>query len=1007
VIRLVDDGVFDYLFVLETWYVDHTVRRLDPRVIATTDVPPGPLLPSGHRPGGIMLLGSARSRGWLRGDPTVSGEHAVTIPTCYGRLTGVYLPPSLTPVEVEGVLQTVADSDVVIGDVNVRFEGLTLQHGVPGPSSRLDVFYRWMDANPIAHVMPLPTDSPSLPCEALLNLDHCFVRESTRSHALHLPTTEGLGLKSDHRYALSLTLEGIGGRVLKSTLRLPHYRIRLLDDEARVASVRKAWIRCSGGRRDLLRPTLDIERRNTRIVKMCQRISGMVLGRRPIERRQRSSPPLRSEHSDVCVEEDSGIMGSIRLYKRAARMSRENAPLLPTGEGRRKGLSAIEEVTSDLQVRFTPNSEPPPLDSDSGLDTCNSDTSDLDDNLLVSAEEVVEELRHQDSSKACGMDGIHIRLLKTLAETSFVDVLAVLFNSCIRLGRTPRVWNDSTVCLIVKDHTRPKNADNVRPITLIGMFRKVFERLLLRRFDTTGWARVQPTQAGFRGHHSTCTNAAVLHSLLESRRVTHVVFLDFKAAFDVVDHSLLTDVLRRRGCPPRMLALIASLTFRGVRSRVVSDGEASDWFARSRGVLQGSPLSPCLFNLFVDGLLETLNDGSPPIPRSLFYADDGVLLASSSSEIQRLLDVVVQWSASNRMTLNVKKCGYLTPPDDDTIVYLRGERVPRLDRYVYLGFPVTNVGIDFEGHLTGRLDRALGRAAFLTLHSDRWGPAHRLRVYRQYLAPMFEYGAPLVAAFAEGLSTLWTATIEVTKGLTGWISGYTSSTHLTRSLLGLQPLPDRFADLKTSFQLIVSRATDGSTLRTLASLDWPERSFYRRFTDDSAFRESRVSNGGSTPTVLEAKRSLGSFLRGRRDLALSRELLRRKLTRLIPASSRLKRDMRGADGIFRAPLLYQKQFLQYRRGTFNAYRKCICPASPIFRRGHEVCFRSIDRPWLSRKELRVKVHTERRLGSDVRLTEIDFLLNAGRFHRAYDILRHITKTLAETNSPSEEDRGED
>jgi hypothetical protein len=96
-----------------------------------------------------------------------------------------------------------------------------------------------------------------------------------------------------------------------------------------------------------------------------------------------------------------------------------------------------------------------------------------------------------------------------------------------------------------------------------------------------------------------------------------------------------------------------------------------------------------------------------------------MLLASSSSEIQGLLDVVVRWSASNRMTLNVKKCGYLAPPDDDAIVYLGGERVPGLDRYVYLGFPVTNVGIDFEGHLTGRLDRALGRAAFLTLHSDR------------------------------------------------------------------------------------------------------------------------------------------------------------------------------------------------------------------------------------------------------------------------------------------------
>jgi hypothetical protein len=73
-------------------------------------------------------------------------------------------------------------------------------------------------------------------------------------------------------------------------------------------------------------------------------------------------------------------------------MSRENILLLPTGEGRRKGLSAIEEVTSDLEVRFTPDSKPPPLNSDSGLDVYDSDMSN--DDLLISTEEVVEELRH-------------------------------------------------------------------------------------------------------------------------------------------------------------------------------------------------------------------------------------------------------------------------------------------------------------------------------------------------------------------------------------------------------------------------------------------------------------------------------------------------------------------------------------------------------------------------------------------------------------------------------------
>ena len=229
---------------------------------------------------------------------------------------------------------------------------------------------------------------------------------------------------------------------------------------------------------------------------MCQRISRVILGRRPIERRRRSYFPKPStEDPEVSTKEDPGISGSIRLYKHAARMSRENALLLPTEEGRRRGLSAIEEVTTSLKARFTPDFDPTDFDTTdfntadfntADFNTADFNTADFNTADLVSSEEIIEELRYQDSSKAYGIDGIHIRLMKTLAETSFVDVLAALFNSCIRLGHTPRVWNDSMVCLIVKDHTRPKDTDNVRPITLIGIFRKVFKRLLLCRFDTTG-----------------------------------------------------------------------------------------------------------------------------------------------------------------------------------------------------------------------------------------------------------------------------------------------------------------------------------------------------------------------------------------------------------------------------------------------------------------------------------------------------------------------------------------
>jgi hypothetical protein len=141
-----------------------------------------------------------------------------------------------------------------------------------------------------------------------------------------------------------------------------------------------------------------------------------------------------------------------------------------------------------------------------------------------------------------------------------------------------------------------------------------------------------------------------------------VAFLDFRSAFNVVDHSILSRILRERSCPPRMLALISHLTFNGVRSTVLSDSDVGPTFVRGRSVLQGSPLSPHLFNIFVDSLLRELEAaGATRLPTptdstclpiasslrptamsivpTLFYTDDGNLLASSLSNVQYLLDI--------------------------------------------------------------------------------------------------------------------------------------------------------------------------------------------------------------------------------------------------------------------------------------------------------------------------------------------------------------------------------
>ena len=183
-----------------------------------------------------------------------------------------------------------------------------------------------------------------------------------------------------------------------------------------------------------------------------------------------------------------------------------------------------------------------------------------------------------------------------------------------------------------------------------------------------------------------------------------------------------------------------------VQSRLLVNDSVSDPIDRTCGILQGSPLSSSLFNLFIDGLLDMLNTNQL---RCLFYADDGVLLTRSFQEAQRLLDLCDEWIKEYHLQFNVSKCAVLQQTDSDPPLVLSETIVPSVSRYIYLGFPITINGIDFQDHLHQRLIKAVKLSQALSFTSDAWSVSDRLHIYYIYLAPMFEYGAPLVSAWLQ------------------------------------------------------------------------------------------------------------------------------------------------------------------------------------------------------------------------------------------------------------------
>jgi hypothetical protein len=606
------------------------------------------------------------------------------------------------------------------------------------------------------------------------------------------------------------------------------------------------------------------------------------------------------------------------------------------------------------------------------------------------------------------VDGIHMRFLKAVTDTPIITQLHQLFQLCIKQGRTPQAWNRSEIHLLSKDTTRPRDANNLRPISLICMFRKLFERLVLVRWDQEPWAQLHPGQAGFRREYSTYINAATVHALLGSGRRSTAVFLDFKAAFDMVDHQILLETLQQRGCPQSVARLLYGLMCDQVESRLFLNGCVSPWFVRTQGVLQGSPLSPWLFNLFIDELLWKLNQETTDVPICLFYADDGAIITPAKTDVQELLKTVEEWATQHRLELRIEKCGYLSTRRTPPRLYLYQQELCQRQTYEYLGFPMTPHGIDFPRYLERRIQAAIKRSSWLGLHSNAWGVAHRLRIYKQYLAPMFEYGAPLVWAWAQespaNMNQFETST-HAFQDLMAWVGNYAGGRHgITANLCGLLSIRDRFQQLATAYQLILERLAKSNPLKQLLTLTTPNpgpQQFLQCLDQDPLFARFRRA-GDFEPSI---KKALARFLRRYHHEKVVEDAARASLTRLIPLRSRRVQGLYMADVSLSGPIAKQEWLFQYRRGVFMLNYTCVCHPQVKFRRGHEDCT-AIDRPlsltfgekrlkWLMRVELDIE---------EAKFTDVDFLLNIGRTESVVEILLSIRNQLRQVYAKSKRER---
>ena len=149
-------------------------------------------------------------------------------------------------------------------------------------------------------------------------------------------------------------------------------------------------------------------------------------------------------------------------------------------------------------------------------------------------------------------------------------------------------------------------------------------------------------QAGFRKGRGTRDQIAnicwIIEKAREFQKNIYFCFINYAKAFDCVDHNKLWEILQEMGIPDHLTCILRNL-YAGQEATGRTGQEKTDWFQIEKGVCQGCILSPRLFKLYAEYIMQNagLDEAQAGIKINLRRADGTTLMAGSEEELRSLL----------------------------------------------------------------------------------------------------------------------------------------------------------------------------------------------------------------------------------------------------------------------------------------------------------------------------------------------------------------------------------
>ena len=327
--------------------------------------------------------------------------------------------------------------------------------------------------------------------------------------------------------------------------------------------------------------------------------------------------------------------------------------------------------------------------------------------------------------------------------------MSYLINLSFETGYVPKFCKLAKVVPIFKAGDR-KEISNYRPISLLPLLSKIFEKVVHHQLYNylQSFNLLSSVQFGFRKNLST-SNAInsmlqYVYEELDKNQIVLSLFLDFRKAFDSVNHKILLKKLNKYGV--RGIALKWFESYLTERRQYVSlNGKSSETQTISCGVPQGSILGPLLFLIFINDF---------PKCSSFFkftlFADDSKLScnfnnASTENVKNRIEEELVRvdsWLTANKILLNADKSNFLIfsyrKKFDLPSIAIGSNEIANSDTSKFLGLYVDK-NLNFKNHID-HIVKKLSKSVGILYKLNHMLPENILiAIYNSLILPYLNY----------------------------------------------------------------------------------------------------------------------------------------------------------------------------------------------------------------------------------------------------------------------------